>query len=215
MNCPQYANLVPAFHGRPPIVFHRLEIVPAEYTRCDYLPIKMPNNGMIKVPDNLRWVGRFVDCIAVIENLAADTYWYLTAKYGYVGADGGNRPGWHCDGYLTDDITYIWSDRSATEFCLQEFNLTPDHHISLIEMEQQARHENIRTFGDGNIVRLDQYNVHRVAKCAPGLRCFLKLSISKEQYNLTGNAHNYLFDYKWDMHERALERNHPQRDYES
>lgn len=29
------------------------------------------------------------------------------------------------------------------------------------------------------------------------------------RYNLAGNSHNYLFDYKWDMHPRAKTRNDP------
>jgi hypothetical protein len=42
------------------------------------------------------------------------------------------------------------------------------------------------------------------------MRAFLKVSISKDKYDLIGNSHNYLLDYDWQMKERKQERNIPQ-----
>jgi len=42
------------------------------------------------------------------------------------------------------------------------------------------------------------------------MRTFVKISFSKDKYDLIGNSHNYEMDYKWDMKERKEERNIPQ-----
>ena len=41
-----------------------------------------------------------------------DSYMYLTVKRQYQSKSKlFNRPGYHSDGFLTDDINYIWSDK--------------------------------------------------------------------------------------------------------
>jgi hypothetical protein len=86
--------------------------------------------------------------------------------------------------------------------------LSEDHHLSLIEIEEQVKPESIRTYGDNMFIRLDKFNIHRLpVQDKSGFRTFVKFSVSKEKYNLQGNAHNYLIDYDWDMKPREITRN--------
>ncbi len=41
-------------------------------------------------------------------------------------------------------------------------------------------------------------------------RTFLKVSFSRDKYDLAGNSHNSRLDYDWPMRERGLTRNTPQ-----
>jgi hypothetical protein len=119
--------------------------------------------------------------------------------------------GWHCDGFMTDDINYIWYDCDPTIFNTSEFNLTMDDKISIVEMEEQAKENNNIWFPSGSILRLNQYNVHSVAEIKSGhMRTFVKVSFSTDKYNLIGNSHNYKLKYEWDMKPRQIERNIPQ-----
>lgn len=45
----------------------------------------------------------------------------------------------------------------------------------------------------------------------PLVRTFVKVSISRDKYDLIGNSHNHLLQYDWPMRPRALTRNPPQR----
>jgi len=121
-----------------------------------------------------------------------------------------NRAGWHSDGFLTDDINYIWCDNTPTTFNSSKFTLSNDHNKSMLEMNVQALPTNNVKYSPNELLRLNQYNIHKVTSITePGMRTFLKVSFSLEKYNLIGNSHNYLLDYKWDMKPRSVERNHP------
>ena len=183
-----------------------------------YLPIKMSNSLSTPVyEDRLKYFSRLIQGCEkdFIQNFGLeayrDHYIYLTVKHQYQLPNCSyNREGWHSDGFMSDDINYIWSNRFGTEFNFSEFNLTQDHNISLKEMEEQALPENNFIYEDQSLLRLDQFNIHRVQKTEEeGMRTFFKLSFSKEKYNLIGNSHNYELDYKWDMLSREVERNHP------
>lgn len=139
-------------------------------------------------------------------------YMYVSAKYLFQPKGHSfNRPGWHCDGFMTDDINYIWSDYYPTIFNDSEFNLTMDDRLSLNEMAEQANPLRNRIHDLGMLLRLNQYNVHKVAEVTQaGMRTFLKVSFSKDRYDLIGNSHNYNFSYEWPMKPRAIERNIPQ-----
>jgi hypothetical protein len=77
-------------------------------------------------------------------------------------------------------------------------------------MEAQALDINIVNYPCNTLIRLDQSVIHRVAISNDGcVRAFVKISASKNKYNLAGNAHNYLFDYDWEMVQRDEKRNHP------
>lgn len=79
------------------------------------------------------------------------------------------------------------------------------------EMESQAKKENEVVFYNNQVIRLNQYNIHKVGEITENsLRTFAKLSFSKDKYDLEGNSHNYLIDYKWDLKKRKEARNIPQ-----
>jgi hypothetical protein len=146
-------------------------------------------------------------------NKYIESYVYLTAKHMYQG-DGMyfNRGGYHTDGFLTEDINYIWSDRFPTVFNTSSFKLSMDDVLSCKEMEEQSAIENEYTFKDRSLLCLNQYNVHKIAKITAGaMRTFLKLSFSKDKYDLIGNSKNYLLNYNWDMRPRLISRNIPQK----
>lgn len=183
-----------------------------------YLPIKLAGSCGTEMEDRLRPFGEIVgkalcDFIGVYGlDRFVDSYVYVTAKKLFVSRGCSfNREGWHSDGFMTNDINYIWSDRNGTVFNFSEFNLTMDDKISMVEMTKQADPTNNFVYPDGTLLRLDQFNIHKVAPVyQTGLRTFLKVSISKDRYDLEGNSHNYLLNYNWQMRKRNENRNIPQ-----
>lgn len=182
-----------------------------------YLPIKLMGNHMPVYEDRLKCFDNLVGTILCdfVGTFGLDryvnSYVYLTAKYMYQ-KDGCsyNRPGWHSDGFMTDDINYIWYDKDPTLFNGSNFILTNDDALSIDEMELQAKPVfNIR-YPVNTILRLDQHNIHRVGSISEGMRTFVKVSFSKDKYDLIGNSHNYLLDYDWEMKARKKQRNIPQ-----
>jgi len=183
-----------------------------------YLPIKLANQTCPTYDKQFDCfnqiigaaVGNFIDTFG--SDVWDESYVYLTAKHMYqVPNSSFNRHGYHSDGFMTSDINYIWSDKFPTIFNTTKFNLSLDDRISIGEMEEQAVKENEITYADKSLVRLNQYNIHKVGdNSTGGLRTFIKLSFSKDKYDLIGNAHNHLLDYNWEMKERSIERNIPQ-----
>lgn len=201
------------YYGEPPIIIsNNISISPTEMCFVQYLPIKMSYfeqlGDDVKIPNNLLWTQPLIDLIH--KDILQDHYVYLTVKHIYVSPNNmGNRPGWHSDGFQTDDINYIWTDKFPTEFCIQHFNIDNDCQKSMTQMQEQVNLNNIKTYGENSLVKLNQFNIHRTPEIGCGYRTFIKISLSKNQYNLQGNAHNYLFDYQWNMKQRMDERNHP------
>lgn len=205
-------------YGKLPMVLDVRDIVCDEFMFYQYLPIKLATEARVAVEKRLACFEGVIGtaCCDYVGLRGLDafiaSYVYVTAKHMYQ-APGCpmNRPGWHSDGFLTDDINYIWSDCAPTVFNHSNFDLTPDDELSLLEMERQALPENNVTYADGALLRLDQFSIHRVADVmTPMLRTFLKISFSTDKYDLIGNAHNDLLAYQWSMRPRGLVRNIPQ-----
>lgn len=182
-----------------------------------YLPVKLSGElkplyeQRLKIFDQIIGV---VSCHYIGEfglNKFRESYMYITAKHLFQKPNCEfNRPGYHSDGFMTDDINYIWCDNNPTVFNDYDFNLSQDCELSLKEMELQALNGKEITYLPNELLMLNQFNIHKVATIeAPGMRTFLKVSFSTEKYNLIGNSHNYLLDYNWDMQPRKIERNHP------
>lgn len=122
------------------------------------------------------------------------------------------RPGWHLDGFGTDDINYIWSDDFPTEFYNEIIEITDDPVISRIDMLEAIDERNITIYPNKNLLIMDNKCIHRVSvDKREGFRTFIKITVSKNQFRLKGNAHNYLFDYVWEMIPRTLDRNQPSK----
>lgn len=196
-----------------PVSLGVCDIECSEYMKYQYLLIAMPMQPT-------RIEERLFPFLVLIEAAMSDyenlnhkdfmsSYIYLTVKSEYQRGDTGfNRPGWHIDDFGTDGQSYIWSNTQPTIFNDGPFNLSDDEHNSMIEMEEQADPKNNYCFPDKTLVRMGR-SVHKVGPYIEGHRVFVKVTFSKEKFNLLGNSHNYLINYDWDMKERNKERNVP------
>lgn len=184
-----------------------------------YLPIKLIGQHEPVVEDRLKCFNSMIGtcCCDFVADFGLtrymESYVYLTAKRLYQGNGYSfNRKGYHADGFLTDDINYLWSDSNPTIFNSTVFDLSLDDNLSMAEMEAQAKKENEYYFDECSLLRLNQFVIHKVAdEVTEGVRTFVKLSFSKDKYDLKGNAKNYLLDYEWEMRERNINRNIPQQ----
>lgn len=177
-----------------------------------YLPVRM-DGSEIRLPANLEFARSVVE-LAVDDATGmgrAFRYVYLTARRGWASPGNPlNRPGWHTDGFGTPDLNYVWTDRWPTSFATHPFTCISDDHVeSLRQFEGQARCTAL--YPDRVLLRLDRWVVHAApAIPAPGgMRSFLKVSLSDDRYNLTGNSHNHEFAYDWPMFDREAVRNDP------
>jgi hypothetical protein len=205
-------------YGAAPVQVVSVEVLCEELMFFHDLPIKLPGQSALTMEPRLKpfegIVGRA--CCDYIGLRGLDAYMachvYLCAKRLYQ-APGCpfNRPGWHTDGFGTDDINYAWSDHTPTIFNLTPMDLTNDDLLSMQEMEAWAEPANDRTYPDGMLLRLDQFVIHRVGDIRePSIRTFCKVSFSTDRYDLQGNSHNHLLDYDWPMRKRSVARNVPQ-----
>lgn len=175
-----------------------------------YLPVRLAGQDKVVVPKSLGGYEWLVKMVLDHEGAAANgKYVYLTVKSLWVEPDSlGGRRGWHVDGFGTNDINYLWTDSQPTEFCNQEFDLSTDHEESMRQMDEQAKEENIVTYSELDIIRVDSRHVHRCPENAvAGYRAFARVSISDNKYDLIGNAHNWDLDYSWIMSPRGVNRN--------
>lgn len=205
-------------YGIAPFTIGKYSVQCIEMMMYQYYPLKLNGQHEVKREDRLSPFDELIGvaCCDFIGTYGLDrfvwSYVYLTAKHLWQGPKASfNRPGWHCDGFMTDDIQYVWSNKSPTIFNASKFELTQDDQLSMVEMEQQAKPHRDFMYENDTLLRLDQFCVHRVNQPDESeLRTFFKLSISKDRYDLEGNAHNYLLDYNWPMRPRSVTRNIPQ-----
>jgi hypothetical protein len=211
-------------YGNPPKVLGEIPLNPVEHMLYLYLPLKMPG-GFFWYPNLPKQCDFMFDLIDAAETNAklfggfenTDHYLYLTAKTMWVGPGcPGNRPGWHADGFGSNgDLNYIWYDMNPTEFAVQNFkDVSSDDTQCLKDLEYQVDPDCVVVYPNRTLLRLDESVVHRVnTNPREGLRTFIKISISRHKYNLKGNSHNYLMDYKWDMFDRVEVRNTDNKDF--
>lgn len=195
-----------------PISLGVFDIECNEYMKYQYLRI---NDGtIIYLEDRLqKFKPLIIACIndygsTDLESLLR-SYIYLTVKSEYQrDGCGFNRPGWHIDDFGTDGQSYVWSNCQPTIFNDGPFDLSDDEYKSMAEMEEQAKPENNYCFPDKTLIRMGR-SVHKVGPYIEGHRVFVKVTFSKEKFNLLGNSKNYLINYDWPMKPRNKERNVP------
>jgi len=147
-------------------------------------------------------------------------YIYLSARKGWATRDNPlNRPGWHCDGFGTDDLNYVWWKGPGTRFAIQRFfNILPDHKKSLTQFDGQVNERKTVSYPSGGLYEINPYVVHATPIIThPQWRQYVKISFSDHKYNLENNSHNYLFDYDWPLTPREEARNDPhsaQKDFQ-
>lgn len=199
-------------YGALPKVVGHIDLNPTEVMYYLYLPVSLPGMREMRLPRQLDFLYPLLAMVQADEpeRFAAE-HVYLTVKRMFVG--GGvtpNRPGWHADGFLTDDLNYVWYDCVPTVFNESEFTISADHTRSLEEFAAQARPERNVTYPPRLLLKLDSKVVHAVGEPShQQMRLFVKVSISKDRYNLKDNSRNYELDYRWPMHDRATVRNCP------
>lgn len=200
-------------YGALPEDMGLLDLSPVEMMFWMYCPVRTPGSHFV-IPPNLE---RFKPILLAAFNSEAsgdsDRYVYLTAKTLWVGGDNiGNRPGWHSDGFGTDDINYIWYDRAPTEFIEDSFTLPGDCEDAMVAMTVRAAARPLVTYPDKHLLRLTPSCIHRSpVRFAEGMRTFVKVSISTERYNLEGNSINHGLIEHWPLVPREAVRNHPVR----
>lgn len=203
------------YYGELPEVMANINIDVSNEEMCfvQDLPVRLPMQKISHVlPDNLEWCSSLIEKASIHESIYKGNTWkyvYLTVKrlYGV-----GNREGWHCDGFGSEDINYIWYDSHPTQFYDgNHLKLVHDHKNSILQMSELLYKTNkIKEYPCESLLRMSQSSIHKVnEKLFTGLRTFVKISFSNERYNLKGNAHNYKLDYNWDMVKRSTSRNHP------
>ena len=205
-------------YGDLPIKIGEYKVDCREMMFYQYLPIKLSGQDWYIFEDRLSYFSEIIEgsCIDFIKTFGLqkfkENYVYVTAKYMYQESGCSyNREGYHSDGFMTDDINYIWSDKNPTTFNTSRFNITLDDSVSLIEMDKQAGVHNDIQFENNTLLRLNQFNIHKVSFSEEsGMRTFVKVSFSKDKYDLIGNSVNYLLDYDWDYKARKIDRNIPQ-----
>lgn len=176
-----------------------------------YCPVSVPGKGLF-LPDNLIQFGSMMDAIWEHDrDLCRDSYIYLTAKTLYI-SEGAtpNRPGWHSDGFGTEDVNWIWYDRAPTQFFEDSFALPDDCTDSMEQMTERAAAAELIEYPCRHLLRLTPSVIHRVNPvCPQGMRTFLKVSISADRYNLEGNSVNHHLPERWPNLPRSDGRNHP------
>ncbi len=188
-----------------------IDVSDAEMCFVQYLPVRIPlQKSSLVIPHNLQKYKLLVEIATLEEYLRGNNcqHIYLTVKRVY---GTGNREGWHCDGFGTDDVNYIWYDSHPTEFLGKTLVLPHNHSESMDLMNLSISERDImERFPSKHLIRMNQSSIHRVnPEVFTGLRTFVKISFSDSKYNLKGNAHNYGLDYDWVMVDRKAERNDP------
>lgn len=207
-------------HGGSPRPLGHFNFDLAEVMYYLYLPVRMQSvSRELRLPPNVECCRALVQtCLQYMGDKYE--YAYLSARKGWATPDNPlNRPGWHCDGFGTDDMNFVWWSGPGTRFAIQTFsNISADHMQSMRQFEEQIREECITAYPERGLYAIDPTVVHSTPLIgAPGcMRQYVKVSLSNERYNLENNSHNYLFDYEWKLHPRSVLRNDPaasQADY--
>ena len=190
-----------------------------EYCNIVYMCIKQKGNYEYCIPENFEKV---VEPIITSIYQISDDVWndvrnmncYITIKKMYVQPNtSGNRDGWHIDGFLGNQYDFVWSDHLATptEVAVGDFELTPDHELSITEMYQQS----VRAFNIpldvGKLYYMGEQCVHRPTTnktSKPVLRTFIKVTFTYDDFNAIGNAWNYKLPHVKPNKQRNECRNH-------
>ena len=204
-------------YNKPPKNLGIINCDVEEYFSYTYLPIKLAGQSELTLEKRLHCFNKIIGRVACdfvgdfgLDRFVASNI-YLTAKHQYQRKNHGfNRPGWHSDGFGTDDVSYIWYNKQPTIFNSTEFSLCEDDEFSMQQMKYQADESLNYTFENNSVLRMDQFTIHRVAEYEGGNRAFLKICFSLDEYRLKGNSINHELNYKWEYLERKTERNIPQ-----
>lgn len=179
-----------------------------------YLPVKLPF-GKVVIPDNVKKFSGILDIVkgslGSDNNKWKESYIYLTIKSMVVSEDNvGQRLGWHSDGFMTEDLNYIWSDVKGltTRVATEGMFLTQCHVKSLKEMVgyNERLLECSYQVNENTVYLLNESVLHEAVRpTKPVFRNFVKVTVSDKLYKLDGNSVNHLLgDY---LPESLVKRN--------
>lgn len=202
-------------YGKLPVYIDKFDFDLKEVMYYLYMPVRMRSSDVM-LPPNVECCREMILRADIYARRHARhyKYAYLSARKGWATNDNPlNRPGWHCDGFGTDDLNFVWWTGPSTRFAHQPFTgIVSDHSRSLTQFDEQIKPDCIVTYPEKTLFALDPSVVHATPIIeAPQMRQYIKVSFSDERYNLENNSHNYLFDYDWPMHSREALRNDPHR----
>jgi hypothetical protein len=209
------------YYGAPPIYlgsYPKINLTEVMYYL--YLPVVFPDvAGEIRLPPNIKQLEPLVlsamSWAISLGKKLENEFVYISARKGWATPDNPlNRPGWHADGFGSEDLNCVWWDGPGTRFAVQDFGeIDPSHITSLGQFEKRVDEKKIMKADAHALYGMDQYVVHATPLVEPPgcMRQYIKVSISPEMYNLENNSHNYLFNYDWKLEKREKIRNDPYR----
>ncbi len=206
-------------HSNTPDIICPFTVPTKEYMQYLYMPIRIKGKPGFHLEKRLEFLRPFIVSCNEYEYYHHSyremfrKYVYVTIKQTFVpkGIEQ-NRPGWHSDGFGTDDVNYVFVDKWPTEFLLGDIEVRNDDSLSMIDMNNYADRNPgcIYQPDAGFVYRLDQNHVHRTVPAEKdGVRTFIKITFSDHKYAQEGNTHNYELDYDWSLSPRKEERNQP------
>lgn len=203
-------------NGKPKVV-RVIGVDVEEYFSYTYFPVKTINSTEIVLEPRLnifrQMIGAACCDFISIKGLEEffNSYVYITAKHKYQRSGKGfNRQGWHTDGFGTKDINYIWCNKQPTVFNSGVYEVSNDDKKSMADFDLLVDENLNYNLGINKLIRLDDSVLHKVGEIEEGNRCFVKISISRDKYDLKGNSINYNLALGWDYRDRCKERNVPQ-----
>lgn len=193
------------FYDGSPREICNWEVDNSEFMLWLYLHVKLPF-GKVMLPDNVKKFNGILDIVKgsldSVDNKWKESYIYLTIKSMVVSEDNvGQRLGWHSDGFMTEDLNYIWSDVKdlTTRITSGVLNLTQCHSKSLQEMEDYKDYllELSYQVKENTVYLLNESVLHEAVRpTKPVFRNFVKVTVSDKLYKLDGNSVNHLLgDY--------------------
>jgi hypothetical protein len=201
-------------YGQQPLHIGQFDFDLPEVMHYLYLPVRIDGHAGIRLPQRLERCRCLIDAALHSCSHKYYKYVYLSARKGWATRDNPlNRPGWHCDGFGTCDLNFVWWRGPSTRFAIQEFKrIVPGHLRSLTQFDEQVRRDAIVTYPEKGLYQINPFVVHATPDISvPCWRQYVKISASDNLFNLENNSYNYLFSYNWPLHPRAGLRNDPHR----
>lgn len=188
------------------------------------LPIKFPGIKEYRIPKEISQFLSIISKVACYENSmneSIDDYFcYITIDQRLIPKSQETRKkGIHVDGFqgarisepLRLDHSYITYDRFPTLFYKQEFEVLPHWNKSCHNyfegFQKQAKIENQVSYSPYELLLLNAYCLHEASIATQEeYRTFFRMSYTVREFDRLGNAHNPMFDYKWDMQPRNIQK---------
>jgi hypothetical protein len=174
------------------------------------MPIKFPKTDY-RIPSELKFLMPLIEKISQYEkfiNLEHEQYFcHLTFYNNFLEPNSYQvYPGFHVDGFQGANInpktkiehSYVLSTNPTTEFCIQPFflnHLDESKHNFFLELDRQAKKENIYSTLNNHLYLIDSYMVHRSPKIIkPTFRTMIKVTYSFYESEHIRNTINPFFD---------------------